>query len=246
VIKLYGNAAREAAIQNALLSRLSASYERRVRSEIRRAMIASAAAYEDSGDIGVMAVIGDHANRLESILSPLWTTVIRSFSERVQVGKMQRKDSFFDRLVRRWLNTHAYESLAQISTTTRDSIRDIIYRGVDEGFGVDKIGAAIRQAAPILSKYRAHVIARTEAHGAGNFGSLETAKDIGGVKKEWIPVTDERTRETDEFNHVDAAQIVDLDAPFIVSGEELQYPGDSAGSPGNIIMCRCVVGYVRL
>jgi hypothetical protein len=34
-------------------------------------------------------------------------------------------------------------------------------------------------------------------------------------------------------------QVVGLDEPFIVGGEQLMYPGDPAGSPGNICNCLC-------
>jgi hypothetical protein len=37
---------------------------------------------------------------------------------------------------------------------------------------------------------------------------------------------------------------VPIDEPFIVSGEELMYPGDPSGSAGNVINCRCAIGYV--
>jgi uncharacterized protein with gpF-like domain len=36
-------------------------------------------------------------------------------------------------------------------------------------------------------------------------------------------------------------QVQDIDEPFDVGGEQLMYPGDPAGSPGNTINCRCTV-----
>ena len=33
---------------------------------------------------------------------------------------------------------------------------------------------------------------------------------------------------------------IPLDEAFIVGGEALMYPGDPAGSPGNVINCHCI------
>jgi SPP1 gp7 family putative phage head morphogenesis protein len=56
------------------------------------------------------------------------------------------------------------------------------------------------------------------------------------MKKQWVSTKDGRTRP----EHADAdGQIVDIDKPFIVGGEELMYPGDEAGSAWNTINCRC-------
>ena len=56
--------------------------------------------------------------------------------------------------------------------------------------------------------------------------------------KEWVSVDDNRTREA--HHHADG-QVVPLDEPFIVDGEELMYPGDINGSASNVINCRCTM-----
>jgi len=66
-------------------------------------------------------------------------------------------------------------------------------------------------------------------------------------KKAWANQGDSRVRSTpeDKFNHLFAEQTVTLDKPFIVSGEQLRFPGDSSlgASIGNIIECRCSATY---
>lgn len=43
------------------------------------------------------------------------------------------------------------------------------------------------------------------------------------------------------FLHVEAdGQVVDVEQPFIVAGEELMFPRDPSGSPENTINCRCI------
>jgi uncharacterized protein with gpF-like domain len=94
----------------------------------------------------------------------------------------------------------------------------------------------------IISRQRGALIARTETHGAANYGADGAARATGlKLRKEWIAAEDERTRpDHNEAN----GQIVDMDQAFDVGGEALMYPGDPAGSAGNIINCRCGVSHV--
>ena len=91
--------------------------------------------------------------------------------------------------------------------------------------------------------YRVEAIARTETIRSSNAGTTELFKEWGVKRHEWLSTKDDRTRSYaagDEFDHVEAdGQVVEVGTPFIVSGEELEYPGDPSGSPGNTIECRC-------
>ena len=61
------------------------------------------------------------------------------------------------------------------------------------------------------------------------------------IQKLWVSAGDERVRRG-KFSHVKAdGQKVNVDEPFVVSGEFLKIPGDSSlgASLGNIIRCRC-------
>ncbi len=73
--------------------------------------------------------------------------------------------------------------------------------------------------------------------------SIVTATALGlpGVQKEWLTAGDDRVR--DDHFMVDG-DVVELDEPWDVGGEELDYPGDQVhGSAENTINCRCVVAY---
>ena len=71
---------------------------------------------------------------------------------------------------------------------------------------------------------------------ASNAGTLETFVDWGVKEKEWLSTKDDRVR----IEHLEVdGQVVPIDEPFIVGGEELMYPGDASGSAGNVINCRC-------
>ena len=64
------------------------------------------------------------------------------------------------------------------------------------------------------------------------------------LRKEWVSAGDEKVRRATRgpFSHVAAdGQIVDVDKPFIVSGQRLMIPGDTSlgASLGNVVRCRC-------
>lgn len=100
--------------------------------------------------------------------------------------------------------------------------------------------------------YEAERIARTEVVGASNELGQAFANAVDGtpdisLQKTWITAGDDSVRGSrpgDEFSHIDAdGETVGVNDAFTGTGEELMYPGDEAGSAGNIINCRCTVIY---
>ena len=91
-------------------------------------------------------------------------------------------------------------------------------------------------------RYQALRIARTETTTASGFAAIQRAKESNLILvKEWISVNDDRTR----LDHrLEQGQKVDLDEPFIMADKsELQYPGDVNGGAGQVINCRCTIGF---
>ena len=71
-------------------------------------------------------------------------------------------------------------------------------------------------------------------------GGAASLLAIAGITKTWVAVMDDSTREA----HADAdGETVSIEESFSVDGEDLEYPGDDSGSPGNTINCRCTVIY---
>jgi hypothetical protein len=152
----------------------------------------------------------------------------------------------FEAALGKYIRMYAARKVVDIDDTTKARIARLIQIGIDEGLTNAEVAASIRQAGLIDSAFRSAVIARTESHSGANAGSLESAIESDVVlEKEWIFTEDERTRDgvDSEFDHTDVDN-VKVDEPFIVSGEELMHPGDPSGSAGNIINCRCAIGYV--
>lgn len=88
---------------------------------------------------------------------------------------------------------------------------------------------------------RAKTVAVTEVHRAWNFGALAASMRAQQqmqllVLKTWSARDDSKTRPA--HDRADG-QTVPVNQPFIVNMEPLMMPGDPAGTPGNVINCRC-------
>jgi HK97 family phage portal protein len=97
------------------------------------------------------------------------------------------------------------------------------------------------------SDFQTERIARTTMTGASNAGSVDAvrqAQDEYGLQynKEWVSALTDRTRDAHAEAH---GQQVGMNEYFVVGGENLDYPGDPNGSPGNIINCMCNTIFVE-
>lgn len=102
----------------------------------------------------------------------------------------------------------------------------------------------VGRGAFVSAFHRSEAIVRTELGRIAQTANHATLGEIArsqpglGLKKQWSAVIDARTRP----DHAAAnGQIVDMDKPFIVGGEELMYPHDPNASAAQTVNCRCVV-----
>lgn len=91
--------------------------------------------------------------------------------------------------------------------------------------------------------FKARRIARTEAVGAYNGGTWESARAVADVLgerrfKRWLATTDSRVRDTHWRAH---GQTVPMEGDFLVGGAKLKYPGDPYGPGKEVINCRCAL-----
>ena len=137
----------------------------------------------------------------------------------------------------------------EITDTTRDNMRKILTKGMQEGWSINEMMKELEKLG--INAYRAELIARTETTRAANQGSLLGAVSTGlQTVKEWIAVNDDRTRRTPrdlyDHLHMDGVQVA-TDEVFKVTGKkgdkDMDFPGDPAGGPGNTCNCRCTVGF---
>jgi hypothetical protein len=139
---------------------------------------------------------------------------------------------------------------AEITQTTKNQIQQFLLKSVKEGLTLEETIKLLRTAG--ITNYRAEMIARTETGRAANIGSMLGAAATGLVTmKEWIAARDNRTRRVprDMFDHYHMDGIkIPLDEKFNVKSknggfESMLHPCDPSGSAGDVINCRCTLGY---
>jgi hypothetical protein len=153
-------------------------------------------------------------------------------------GKMLKEDDpVWVRMVQEWVDTGMAERLSAVTSTSRKQIKEVLNRGVQEGWGIDRIASEMQRSAGGL--VRATRIARTEIIASSNIGSFMGAKATQlPLKNSWLSTSDGRTRD----DHAEAdGQTVAMDDLFNVGGDQLLVPGDwqHGASAGMIINCRC-------
>lgn len=239
---------REARRQGILLDRLEVSFRNRLRDEIASAMAEMARVYEITGEV---LPARDHRDAIENIYRAMVIASATTFGGRVVAqgksgGMAFETKGFAETMTRLALEYVASEVIRQritsVADTTRSQIISAVARGYSDGLGQIGIGKYIRDLIPSMSTARAGLIARTETHGAANFGAAHAAKETGlPLRKEWISAEDARTRPDHDAAN---GQVVAQNQPFNIGGEALDYPGDPAGSAGNTINCRCALGWI--
>lgn len=136
-------------------------------------------------------------------------------------------------------------------------VRKEVQAATDEGWSIDQLAARVEtvlsDADVATWRNRALVIARTEAIGAYNAGTLAGfhgyAASAGGQwEKGWICTHDLAVRPTHlaaDVGTPGTGQRVPLAEPFVVGGSAMQHPGDPAGPPSEVCNCRCSMVLAR-
>lgn len=148
-------------------------------------------------------------------------------------------------------NQFVQQHLAQVQNLLRNmpnevfnEIRDEIAKGTANGDSTQTIAERINTILDANGqnwKNRANVIAVTEVNGAYNAGWFASAQraqsDLGTpMTKRWIASRDTHVRPTHKAAD---GQVRPLLTPFTVGTWPMQYPGDKAGPPEEVINCRC-------
>lgn len=243
-----GDPKREVRRQGLLLDRIEAGFRRRIAAEIARAANEMVRVFAITNEVPVAR---DHAANIEAIFRGLAIEAATTFGARVMAAAksdaqvLETKD-FADTMARVALSYIAGEAIRRritsIAETTRNQIVAAVARGYADGLAQDGVASMIMDAIPAISNMRSAMIARTETHGAANFGALEAARETGiTLRREWLSAEDDRTRPS----HAEAnGQTVGMDEPFTVGDASLMYPGDPNGPAEEVINCRCSVAFI--
>lgn len=137
--------------------------------------------------------------------------------------------------------------ITSIAETTRENIRKSIAAGYQTGLSIPDTAKLIRAGSAGMANTRATMIARTELAGAANGGSLAATQIVSeetgaAYTKVWLTAPGAMYPRHETYTDLDG-QTVGLDEPFNLEGEELMFPGDPSGDPGEVINCRCTMSY---
>jgi uncharacterized protein with gpF-like domain len=153
-----------------------------------------------------------------------------------------------------FLFQQGFTLVADITSTTKKKMNDIVTKGINEGLSIEEIVRIMKSDEQLsYSAFRARRIARTEVMRASNIGAMKGAEAHDfEVDKQWIAARDSRTRRIpeDTYDHVALdGVVVGFDEPFESMGKEGQQvsamqPGDINAPPGFTINCRCAVGFI--
>lgn len=237
---------RERAAATRLLLSRETALERHLVRVIAGVGRRAAHAYLQAGDEGVVEALRPFKGEVKRILRPSLVATAKAFAARLtQSAKcahaFETKDAFevLDAEIEAFIAEHAADRVVGISDSLKTTIAGIVRRGLEEQHGEAVIARAIVEATGgEIATARARRIARTETHTASQIGQYAAAQASPlAFEKEWLASEDQRTRAA----HAEAnGQRVALDAPFLVGGEEMLFPGDPKASPGNTVNCRCV------
>lgn len=227
--------------------RMLAVREIRMARDVQRLLKKQAREIADAYRRGGHADAETAADRLESdwhkVLIPNYTVTMRDFASYLltQLGLKGVKANFSD-LTTTFIGREALRKAKGLTKTTKEIITRTVQSGQEEGLGNEKIATNIvKSVGGVVSQGRAHTIARTETHMAAGYGMQAQASQVQfPIKKIWVAVEDNRTRETHSF--VDGTELP-MDDYFDVGDDRLLYPGDPDGSPEETINCRCTLIY---
>ena len=234
------------------IDRKRASYIKYAKTEFSRALKTQANEYLDQvKQSGLSAEYSISRAPMENAFFNVYSRVMKQFAKDTYSQfsqKALKTEINWDEWVSRWFTNNTTDLIGGIDEYTQNGIRIVAERAIIEGWGIREFQNALFEDYRI-SERRAELIGRTEIIRASNAGSLMGAQETGfPMQKFWLATRDNRTRglnPKDIYDHysMDEDKGIPLDQAFNVSGEQLQHPGDRAGSPGNTINCRCTMTY---
>lgn len=192
--------------------------------------------------------------QIYSMLREVYTTIGLNYGNKVNssLEKVKKANLLFnENLLKEILLFLSNEGGIKITSIRNTLIEDIV-KALQIAIGENGTVIDLRNAlyniiskSQTFYKWQALRIARTETTSASNYSAIKTAEMSDLVlDKIWISVQDNRTRIT-PYDHLDMNnQKQELGKPFFVGGENINYPGDTKASAGNIINCRCGLGFV--
>ena len=185
--------------------------------------------------------------RILKILEPHYRSVIEAFGLRML--RHQKQDSQFELLIRDYMRVSGLGAVKKISDTTRKDLVKVMLDADKEALGTRYVADQIFQSTRgNYSRARSATISRTETHNAASYANDRVVKEmnIPNLQKQWVSVTDDRTRSKHAALN---GTIIPIDDDFVVPTDFgtalMDRPADSRGGAANVVNCRCVLLYVQ-
>lgn len=174
---------------------------------------------------------GAQEEALTAALSPIWQEAFEAGAGSIR--QIAGLDSVRAPSLTDYLRREGLKRAHGITETTRDRLANLLADGVEAGESTAQLVRRIQQELPDIQAERAATIALSEVHTSLQAGSFAQMQYAGVRTKTWITAGDEDVR--DSHQNV-AGETVPMEQRF---SNGLLYPGDPAGSPMEIINCRC-------
>jgi uncharacterized protein with gpF-like domain len=163
------------------------------------------------------------------------------------INKQKDAQSLFEEFINKFLAELGGQRIVSVHSSFIESIMQVIAQGYEQNLSVADI-TRLLQNQFLWNKIQAQRIARTETTTITNAATVLAADNSKyQMEKVWISVQDSRTRRPPKslFDHLDMnGTRVDYNRKFLVSGYEMEYPGDPKAPAGNVINCRCKIAVV--
>lgn len=161
----------------------------------------------------------------------------------------------FQRTILEWVRENCGLRITSVIDTIREKVISLVEQAIEQNLTIEQMQAFLRRtiADPKFTRYQALRISRTETTTAANHAAMVSGETSGIVLvKEWISTLSDRTRRKprDQFDHLHMnGQQVEMNEKFVLRSrdgvvDQMEYPGDPAGSAGDIIQCRCAMALV--
>lgn len=178
----------------------------------------------------------------EELLS-VWRPLFMAFGMSASEATAARYDwtKIDPAVVRKWIDTRGAKYSKWVNETTNADIMDILATDRAGGLSIPDMVKHIQDyfGEGGVARSRAEAVARTQVIAVNNYADVETYKENGVQRKEWLATMDDRVR--DSHAEMDG-QVVAVDDPFVTgNGASLQYPGDPDGPAEEVINCRCTI-----
>lgn len=164
-------------------------------------------------------------------------------------------------LAEEWFTQYTLVFVDPITKTTEETLTAMFQEAMAQGYSIPDMEKSLNTlfeqwahggvidpqdryfADKRLPPYRREMIARTETMRASNAGGFALYKDWNVQQKEWYATNDQRTRDTHRVGAAvgQAPLVVSIDAPFIIGGAPMMFPGDPSAPVAETVNCRCTL-----